>query len=165
MHPRSKESSLFAGTSAPSVLQLLRELWVPLQLTTCTTGKIPGWPFCCNQTKEYHKNKLQVWLELPGSSANIMVFGSVTPRLHCAYRVSDALADNLLPGNRPGGMGSITSRQRLQKEADDNLENHYKSVQTISDATTLPQMLDELDRHLNRAAGLDALILRLRCVL
>lgn len=79
------------------------------------------------------------------------------------YRVSDALADNLLPGTMSGGAGPVTSRRRLQKEADDNLANHFESVQTISDATTLPQMLEELERHLNRAASMDALILRLRC--
>ena len=62
-----------------------------------------------------------------------------------------------------GGAGPVTARRRLQKEADDNLANHFESVQTISDATTLPQMLEELERHLNRAASMDALILRLRC--
>lgn len=77
-------------------------------------------------------------------------------------RVSDPLAQNVLPGVRSGSAGPVSARQRLQKEADDNLANHFESVQAISDATTLPQMLEELERHLNRAASVDALILRLR---
>ena len=51
----------------------------------------------------------------------------------------------------------------MQREADENLASHFVSVQSISDTTTLPQMLEELERHLNRAASLDALILQLRC--
>ena len=50
----------------------------------------------------------------------------------------------------------------MQREADENLASHFVSVQSISDTTTLPQMLEELERHLNRAASLDALILQLR---
>ncbi len=65
-------------------------------------------------------------------------------------------------GSQQGGYGSAAARQRMQKEADENLASHFVSVQSISDTTTLPQMLEELERHLNRAASLDAIILQLR---
>ena len=65
-------------------------------------------------------------------------------------------------GLQEGGYGSAAARQQAQKEADENLASHFVSVQSISDTTTLPQMLEELERHLNRAASLDALILQLR---
>jgi hypothetical protein len=56
----------------------------------------------------------------------------------------------------------VSAKQRLQRDADENLAHHFLSVQAISDSTTLPQMLEELERHLNRAASVDALILKLR---
>lgn len=80
-----------------------------------------------------------------------------------ACSTSNRLADSLGgPGSGNRRPGSETARQKQQKDADDNLANHFVSVQTISDTTTLPQMLEELERHLNRAASLDALVLRLR---
>ena len=81
----------------------------------------------------------------------------------CVCRASTALSDALLPPVSGAAAGLGASRHRLQKDADENLASHFQSVQSISDATTLPQMLEELERHLNRAANLDALILRLRC--
>ena len=65
-------------------------------------------------------------------------------------------------GHQEGGYGSAAARQQAHKEADENLASHFVSVQSISDTTTLPQMLEELERHLNRAASLDALIMQLR---
>ena len=75
--------------------------------------------------------------------------------------MSTALTDSLLPGTSSAATGTGTSKQRLEKDADENLANHFQAVQAISDSTTLPQMLEELERHLNRAASLAALILRL----
>ena len=49
-----------------------------------------------------------------------------------------------------------------QNEADTNLQNHFQSIQRISDTTTLPQMLVELERGLDRAANVDLLISQLR---
>lgn len=80
-----------------------------------------------------------------------------------ACSASNRLADSLgSPGSGNKRLGAETARQQQQKDADENLANHFVSVQTISDTTTLPQMLEELERHLNRAASLDALVLRLR---
>ena len=70
--------------------------------------------------------------------------------------------DWALSSSQQGLYGSAAARQRAQAEADENLASHFISVQSISDSTTLPQMLEELERHLNRAASLDALILQLR---
>ena len=50
----------------------------------------------------------------------------------------------------------------VQGEADANLQNHFQSIQSISDSTTLPQMLVELARGLDRAANVDVLIAQLR---
>ena len=80
-----------------------------------------------------------------------------------ACSASNRLADSLAgPGTGNRRLGTESARQQQQKDADENLANHFVSVQTISDTTTLPQMLEELERHLNRAASLDALVLRLR---
>ncbi|CAL5229934.1 g13360 [Coccomyxa viridis] len=70
--------------------------------------------------------------------------------------------DWALSSSQQGLYGSAAARQSAQAEADENLASHFISVQSISDSTTLPQMLEELERHLNRAASLDALILQLR---
>ena len=42
------------------------------------------------------------------------------------------------------------------------MQKHYDSIQKISDSTTLPQMLMELERGLDRAANVDVLIAELR---
>lgn len=80
-----------------------------------------------------------------------------------ACSASNRLTDSFgIPGDGNKRHGPESARQQQQRDADENLANHFASVQTISDTTTLPQMLEELERHLNRAASLDALILRLR---
>ena len=42
------------------------------------------------------------------------------------------------------------------------MQKHYDSIQKISDTTTLPQMLVELEKGLDRAANVDVLISELR---
>lgn len=81
-----------------------------------------------------------------------------------ACSAANRLADTLggVSGTGDRRPGSESARQQMQRDADENLANHFTSVQTISDTTTLPQMLEELERHLNRAASLDALVLKLR---
>ena len=83
--------------------------------------------------------------------------------LYITYACSTRGEDWALSSSQQGLYGSGAARQRAQAEADENLASHFISVQSISDSTTLPQMLEELERHLNRAASLDALILQLRC--
>ena len=50
----------------------------------------------------------------------------------------------------------------LQCEADANLQNHFDSIQIISERTTLPQMLLELVKGLSRTADVSGLILQLK---
>ena len=50
----------------------------------------------------------------------------------------------------------------LHIEADTNLQNHFDSIQIISERTTLPQMLLELVKGLSRTADVSSLILRLK---
>lgn len=77
--------------------------------------------------------------------------------------MSTTVADRLgFPTYGEGQSEVETAKQQLQRDADENLAHHFQSVQGISDTTTLPQMLEELERHLNRAASVDVLILRLR---
>lgn len=49
-----------------------------------------------------------------------------------------------------------------QQDAKANMQKHFDSIQKISDTTTLPQMLIELERGLDRAANVDLLIAELR---
>ena len=51
-----------------------------------------------------------------------------------------------------------------QKEAEKNLQAHFENIQRISDGTTLPQMLLELERGLERAASVDLILGELRLV-
>ena len=77
--------------------------------------------------------------------------------------MSSTVADRLgFPAYGERQPETESAKQRLQRDANENLAHHFLSVQSISDATTLPQMLEELERHLNRAASVDALILKLR---
>lgn len=58
-----------------------------------------------------------------------------------------------------------TSRAfKAQQDPQANMQKHFDSIQKISDSTTLPQMLIELERGLDRAANVDVLISELRCV-
>lgn len=52
----------------------------------------------------------------------------------------------------------------LYTEADKNLQNHFDSIQIISERTTFPQMLLELVKGLGRIADVGTLIMRLKCV-
>lgn len=49
-----------------------------------------------------------------------------------------------------------------QQDSHANMQKHFDSIQKISDTTTLPQMLIELERGLDRAANVDVLISELR---
>lgn len=56
-----------------------------------------------------------------------------------------------------------TSRAlEAQQDPKVNMQKHYDSIQRISDSTTLPQMLIELERGLDRAANVDIVIAELR---
>lgn len=50
----------------------------------------------------------------------------------------------------------------LYTEADKNLQNHFDSIQIISERTTFPQMLLELVKGLGRIADVGTLIMRLK---
>ena len=64
----------------------------------------------------------------------------------------------------PSTSEAPSSRKTAEVEdAAANLVHHFHSVQVISDSTTLPQMMLELEKHLNRSAAVDVLIERLRC--
>ncbi len=42
---------------------------------------------------------------------------------------------------------------------------HFDKIQNISDSTTLPQMLVELGKGLDRVANVDVIVTELRCLL
>ena len=97
-------------------------------------------------------------IDIHATVSNLQLVKGLTSQLACS-----ALGEQWSgSGGQQGGYGSAAARQGMQREADENLASHFVSVQSISDTTTLPQMLEELERHLNRAASLDALILQLR---
>ncbi|KAK9800840.1 hypothetical protein WJX73_007176 [Symbiochloris irregularis] len=58
--------------------------------------------------------------------------------------------------------GAPDSSTGLSGEADTNLQNHFDSIQIISERTTLPQMLTELVKGLSRTADVSTLIMRLK---
>lgn len=68
-------------------------------------------------------------------------------------------------GGPDGASVQPTGENDLHVEADTNLQNHFDSIQIISERTTLPQMLLELAKGLSRTADVSSLILRLKCVL
>ena len=51
------------------------------------------------------------------------------------------------------------------EEAEKNLQAHFENIQRISDSTTLPQMLGELEKGLERVASIDVILSELRWVL
>ena len=61
-----------------------------------------------------------------------------------------------------GGSGSNAAAAQLETEADANLQSHFDSIQIISERTTLPQMLAELGKGLNRHADVATLVLQLK---
>lgn len=48
------------------------------------------------------------------------------------------------------------------QDAQRSLQNHFENIQRISDGTTLPQLLVELERGLDRAASIDLILAELR---
>lgn len=62
----------------------------------------------------------------------------------------------------PSGAADQGGTTGLSVEADTNLQNHFDSIQIISERTTLPQMLTELVKGLSRTADVSTLIMRLK---
>ena len=60
------------------------------------------------------------------------------------------------------GAGHSAASAQLESEADANLQSHFDSIQIISERTTLPQMLAELSKGLNRHADVATLVLQLK---
>jgi hypothetical protein len=50
-----------------------------------------------------------------------------------------------------------------EREADAHLQQHFRSIQQISDSTTLPSLLPQLRDHLYRNTDIPRLMDRLRC--
>ncbi len=63
--------------------------------------------------------------------------------------------------NRAQGAGEAEAE--LCAEVERDLAHHFENIQRVTDSTTLPGMLGEMEAHLNRKADTDHLLQLLRC--